>query len=249
MTSLIECRGLTVGYGHAPVVRGIDLDVRPGEVVGLLGPNGAGKTTSLLGLLGELPLISGEVSWLGSPAKTRLQKRARQGLAFVSEERSVFKRLSTRQNLAIARKGDVDRAVELFPELGELLGRRGGLLSGGEQQMLTVGRALSRPTKLLVADELSLGLAPRTVGRLLRVVREACDEGMGALLVEQHVHRILEIADRVYLLRNGVIELQATAEDARGQIDEIRGLYLDSATRAKARNGSEAKTGEAETRG
>ncbi|HWI74702.1 MAG TPA: ATP-binding cassette domain-containing protein [Baekduia sp.] len=230
MTSLIAGRGLTAGYSHgAAAIRGIDIEVRPGEVVALLGPNGAGKTTTLLALTGQLPISDGDVTWLGESARTPLHKRARQGLAYVSEERSVFQRLTTRQNLALARGGDLDRALAIFPELGELFVRRGGQLSGGEQQMLTLARALSRPTHLLIADELSLGLAPRTVGRLLDAVRRAADDGMGALLVEQHVHRVLEISDRVYLLRQGVVQYAGTADDARGRIDEIRGMYLSGA--------------------
>ena len=226
MTNLIACRGLTAGYDQRPAIRDVSLEVAPGEVVALLGPNGAGKTTTLLALTGELPISAGEVTWLGQPARAPLHRRARQGLAYVSEGRSVFQRLTVKQNLALARAGDIDRAVEVFPELGELLGRRGGLLSGGEQQMLTLARALTRPTKLLMADELSLGLAPRTVGRLLQGVRDAADQGMGALLVEQHVHRVLEIADRVYLLQQGEIRYAGTADDARGRLDEIRGMYM-----------------------
>jgi ABC-type branched-subunit amino acid transport system ATPase component len=238
VTSLISCRDLTAGYGRGSAIRGVDLEVKPGEVVALLGPNGAGKTTTLLALTGVLPVSKGEVSWLGAPSKAPLNRRARQGLAYVSEGRSVFHRLTVRQNLALAHKGDLDRALELFPELRELMGRRAGLLSGGEQQMLTLGRALSRPTKLLMADELSLGLAPLTVGRLLSAVRKAADEGMGALLVEQHVHRVLEIADRVYVLRQGVIQFVGTSETARGNIDEIRGMYLAGST-ATAVDGEE----------
>lgn len=231
MTQLISCRGLTAGYGHGSAIRGIDLEVGSGEIVALLGPNGAGKTTTLLALTGVLPISAGEVSWLGSPSRAPLHRRARQGLAYVSEGRSVFHRLTVRQNLALARQGDLERALDTFPELGDLLGRRAGLLSGGEQQMLTLARALSRPTRLLMADELSLGLAPRTVGRLLQAVRKAADEGMGALLVEQHVHRVMEVADRVYVLRQGVITMSGTAETARGNIDEIRGMYLSGPTK------------------
>jgi branched-chain amino acid transport system ATP-binding protein len=226
MAGLIACRGLTAGYGHGSAIRGVDLEVAPGEVVALLGPNGAGKTTTLLALTGVLPVSAGEVSWLGVPARAPLHRRARQGLAYVSEGRSVFQRLTARQNLELARRGDLHRALELFPELRDLLERRGGLLSGGEQQMLTLARALTRPTRLLIADELSLGLAPRTVSRLLQAVRNAADDGMGALLVEQHVHRVLDIADRVYVLRQGRIQFAGPAADARGRIDEIRGMYL-----------------------
>ena len=234
MTELIACRGLTAGYGHGSAIRDIDLEVKAGEIVALLGPNGAGKTTTLLALTGVLPASRGDVSWLGSKTRSPLHRRAREGLAYVGEGRSVFQRLTTKQNLALARQGDPQRAVAIFPELGDLSNRRGGLLSGGEQQMLTLARALTRPTRLLMADELSLGLAPRTVGRLLHEVRRAADDGMGALLVEQHVHRVLEIADRVYVLRQGTVQFAGSAEDARGRIDEIRGMYLTSVNQSRA---------------
>ena len=152
------------------VVRGLDLRVEPGEVVALIGPNGAGKTTTLLTLSGELPPIAGEVRFNGEVTKAPLFKRARRGLGFVTEERSVFMRLSTADNLRLARVPRRD-ATALFPELEPLMGRRTGLLSGGEQQMLALARALARKPTMLLADELSLGLAPLVVQRLLRAVR------------------------------------------------------------------------------
>lgn len=229
MTTLVQSRGLHAGYGETLAIRDVNLEVRSGEVVVLLGANGAGKTTTLLSLAGELTPTTGTVSWLGSEAAHSLHKRARGGLALVTEQRAVFSRLTTRQNLAIGRGCDVDKAFDLFPELGPLADRRGGLLSGGEQQMVTLGRALASPTKLLLADELSLGLAPQIVGRLLRAVRTAADQGMGALLVEQHVRRALEVADRVYVLHRGRIELDIPAADAVGRIDEIQDYYLSAA--------------------
>ena len=201
---LLEARDMCAGYGGVEIVRNLSLKVFPGEVVALLGANGAGKTTTMLTLAGELKPLGGEILLKGLPTTAPLHKRARDGMAFVTEERSVFINLTTKQNLAVAH-ADISKATTIFPELEALLSRRGGLLSGGEQQMLTLGRALSRQTDLLLADELSLGLAPKTVGRLLRAVRAAADEGVGALLVEQHVHRVLEIADRVYLLHQGEI--------------------------------------------
>jgi branched-chain amino acid transport system ATP-binding protein len=228
-TPLLEARDLCAGYGRVEVVRDVTLEVRPGEVVALLGANGAGKTTTLLTLAGELMPLGGQVLLKGSNASAPLYKRARGGMAFVTEERSVFPKLTTRQNLAVGR-ADVAKATSLFPELEPLMSRRGGLLSGGEQQMLSLARALARPTDLLLADELSLGLAPRIVGRLLRAVRAAADNGLGALLVEQHIHRVLEIADRVYLLHHGQVQFTGTASEARGSIDEIQATYLTSGT-------------------
>ena len=176
---LLGARGLAAGYHKHPVVEGIDLEVRAGEVVALLGPNGAGKTTTLLALTGELPPLAGEVTFRGVKTTSPLHRRARNGLAFVPEERSVFPQLTAGENLKIGR-GDDEIALALFPELKPLLNRRGGLLSGGEQQMLTLARALSRKPVLLLADELSLGLAPLVVQRLLKAVRTAADErGVG----------------------------------------------------------------------
>jgi len=225
MTALLEAKELCAGYAGVEIVRGVSLYVEPGEVVALLGANGAGKTTTLLALAGELKPLGGQVFWKGSSATTPLYRRSRNGLAYVTEERSIFPKLTARQNLAVCR-ADIDKATGLFPELAPLMSRTAGLLSGGEQQMLTLGRALARPTDLLLADELSLGLAPMTVGRLLRAVRAAADRGIGALLVEQHVHRVLEIADRVYLLRHGAVEFTGTAAEARANIDEIQATYL-----------------------
>ncbi len=222
---LLEARGLCAGYAGVEIVRDLSIEVCPGEVVALLGANGAGKTTTLLTLAGELKPLGGEVLLKGLATTAPIYKRAREGMAFVTEERSVFMNLTTKQNLAVCR-ADIGKATALFPELEPLMSRRGGLLSGGEQQMLTLGRALSRQTDLLLADELSLGLAPKTVGRLLRAVRAAADEGIGALLVEQHVHRVLEIADRVYLLHQGQIQFSGTAAEARTSLDEIQATYL-----------------------
>jgi branched-chain amino acid transport system ATP-binding protein len=226
MTSLIEARGLSAGYGGRPVVHDLDLTVASGEVVCLLGSNGTGKTTTLLAMSGELPLLGGEVLFEGAPTTAPLYRRARAGLAYVTEERSVFKSLSGFDNL---RCGGVTPAevLALFPELERCLGTRGGLLSGGEQQMLTVGRALARKPRLLLADELSLGLAPLIVDRLLQAVRAAAsDRGMAVLLVEQHARKALRYADRVYVMRRGHIEMALTADEATRRISEIENVYL-----------------------
>ena len=200
---LLECRGLAAGYGALAVVRDLDLRVEAGEVVALIGPNGAGKTTTLLTLAGELPAISGEVVFRGAATKAPLFRRARQGMGFVTEERSVFMQLSTEENLRVAGVARAD-AVALFPELEPLMGRTAGLLSGGEQQMLTLARAVARDPSLLLVDELSLGLAPVIVRRLLQTVRRvATERSTGILLVEQHVRQALHIADRVYVMQRG----------------------------------------------
>ncbi len=222
---LLEARDLRAGYAGVEIVRGLDLNVHEGEVVALLGANGAGKTTTMLTLAGELAPLGGDVIFNGTAKAGPLHRRARNGLSFVTEERSIFSNLTTRQNLAVGRVDPQD-AEKIFPELTPLMNRRAGLLSGGEQQMLTLSRALSRKPKLLLADELSLGLAPRTVGTLLRAVRAAADAGVGALLIEQHVHRVLDIADRVYLLHHGKVRFEGTAAQARASIDEIQATYL-----------------------
>jgi branched-chain amino acid transport system ATP-binding protein len=221
----LEARGIAAGYGPQPVVHDIDISVRSGEVVALLGANGAGKTTTLLALSGELPLLRGEVAIDGIVTKAPLFKRARNGLTFVTEEKSVFMGLSTRDNLRVAGV-DLDEALTLFPELERRLGVRGGLLSGGEQQMLTLARALARKPRVLLADELSMGLAPLIVKRLLDAVRAAADRGAAVLLVEQHVRKALKYADRAYVMRRGRIELSGTATELRSRINEIEDKYL-----------------------
>jgi branched-chain amino acid transport system ATP-binding protein len=223
---LLECRGLTAGYGPVAVVRDVDLQVQPGEVVALIGPNGAGKTTTLLTLAGELPAMSGEVVFRGVTTKAPLFRRARQGMGFVTEERSVFMALTAEENLRIAGVSRAD-AVDVFSELGPLMGRTAGLLSGGEQQMLTLARAVARAPKLLLVDELSLGLAPVVVKRLLQTVRRVASErSTGILLVEQHVRQALHLADRVYVMQRGRIVMSGTAEEVHGRIDEIEATYL-----------------------
>jgi len=226
----IEARRISAGYGPQPVVHEVELEVRPGEVVALLGPNGAGKTTTLLALSGELPLLAGDVAIDGQVIKTPLYKRAQDGLMFVTEEKSVFMGLTTRDNLRVAGVA-LDDALALFPELERRLDVRGGLLSGGEQQMLSLARGLCRRPHVLLADELSMGLAPMVVTRLLEAVRVAADEQETAvLLVEQHVRQALRYADRAYVMRRGRIELAGSATELGGRLSEIEDSYLTSST-------------------
>jgi branched-chain amino acid transport system ATP-binding protein len=226
----LEARGIAAGYGTQPVIHDVDISVRPGEVVALLGANGAGKTTTLLSLAGELPLLRGEVAIDGVVTKAPLHRRARNGLTFVTEEKSVFMGLSLRDNLLVAGV-DPDRALALFPELERRMNVRGGLLSGGEQQMLTLARALARQPRVLLADELSMGLAPLVVKRLLEAVRDAADQlGAAVLLVEQHVRKALRYADRAYVMRRGRIELSGSASELRVRLGEIEDQYLSTHT-------------------
>jgi branched-chain amino acid transport system ATP-binding protein len=223
---VIEACNMSAGYGGLAAVRDLNVQVRPGEVVGLLGANGAGKTTTILALSGELAPMSGEVRFMGDASGGSLAKRARQGLALVTEEKSVFMRLTTAENLRLGR-GGVDRAVEIFPQLRELLRRRAGLLSGGQQQILTLARALAADPRVLLADELSLGLAPIIVQQLFEAIRRAADErGVGVLLVEQHVRSALDVADRLYILQRGRCVLQGTAHELRRSLDDIERSYL-----------------------
>ena len=223
---LIEAEGLSAGYGKMAVVRGGDLHVSAGEVVALIGANGAGKTTTLLTLAGELAPLAGEVRFLGRPTTAPMHVRCRNGMGYVTEERSVIMDLSVADNLKLAgvRPG---RAFEHFPALERCMDRRAGLCSGGEQQMISLARALGREPKLLLADELSLGLAPLIVANLLRAVRTAADErGVGVLLVEQHVRQALRIADRAYLMQRGRIALSGTADELLGHLDRVESSYL-----------------------
>jgi branched-chain amino acid transport system ATP-binding protein len=222
---VIEARDLSLGYNKMPVVQGMDLVVHAGEVVSLLGANGAGKTTTILGLAGEITPLAGEIHWLGQPTRSPLHVRARQGLSFVPEERSVIFGLSVLDNLRIGR-GNVDAALEFAPELTKMMRMKAGLLSGGEQQILTLARALASEPKLLVADELSLGLAPLVVERLLHAAVRAAERGIGVLLVEQQIRSALAVSDRAYVLRRGRIVLQGDAADLAGRTDEIEASYM-----------------------
>ncbi len=222
---LIEARALVAGYGDLVAVREIDVAVRPGEVVALLGPNGAGKTTTLLTLAGALSKLGGEVRWLGATTTSPLHRRAKEGLALVPEERSVFKSMTAAENLAVG-QGPPERALDLFPELRPLLDRRAGLLSGGEQQMLTLARALASSPRVLLVDELSFGLAPLAVERLLQAIRAQADDGLAVLLVEQAAQRAITVADRILVMNRGRVTLDAAASDLRGQSETIFASYL-----------------------
>ncbi|WP_292605147.1 ATP-binding cassette domain-containing protein [Nocardioides sp. REDSEA-S30_B4] len=218
MNELLSVDNLQAGYGDHPVVRDLCLQVHAGEVVALLGPNGAGKSTTLLTLAGDLSPIAGVVRMFGADSTDPLHRRARRGMALVTEERSVLMGLTVAENLRLGRC-DVARAIALFPELERLMNRRCGLLSGGEQQIVTLARAIAREPRLLLADELSLGLAPLVVRRLLETVRQAADEdGIGALLVEQHVSQVLRIADRAYVMDRGRIVFSGDPADVARHI-------------------------------
>ena len=236
--SVLDVTDLSSGYGPQPVIRDINLHVDSGEVVALLGANGAGKTTALMAMSGVLPILGGEVRFDGKVMVEPLYMRARNGLSFVTEERSVFKTMSVADNLRVAGVAPSD-AIALFPELEKRLQVNAGLISGGEQQMLSLARAIARQPKLLFADELSLGLAPIVVTRLFMALREAAQNtGAGVLLVEQHVRKALLYVDRVYVMRRGQIHMSLTVAEARERVEEIEEAYLASET-----SNAEKKTG------
>jgi branched-chain amino acid transport system ATP-binding protein len=215
---LFALKGVTAGYGELAAIRDIDLDIHRGEIVALFGPNGAGKTTMLLAAVGVLPRMRGTVQWHGTTTRQPLHRLARRGLGFVPAERSVTSTLTVRDNLRLGR-GGVDGALEYFPELEPLLSRKGGLLSGGEQQMLALGRALAAQPQVLLIDELSLGLAPKIVDRLLAVLRSAADEtGLAVLLVEQQARRALSVLDRWLLLNHGRLVAEGVSADGEASL-------------------------------
>jgi branched-chain amino acid transport system ATP-binding protein len=225
---ILKVEDLVVGYGAMPVITGISLEVRRGEIVALLGPNGAGKSTTLAAIVGDLTPQAGKIWWNGGTTTKPVHGRAREGLAFVMEGRSVIASLSVADNLKLGR-GPVEKALEITPELKRLLKRKAGLLSGGEQQMLSLTRALAGDPSVLMVDELSLGLAPIIVDRLMRTLQAAADRGVGVLIVEQHVRKALQVSERLYVLRHGEIALAADASQYRDRHDAIENLYLSSA--------------------
>jgi branched-chain amino acid transport system ATP-binding protein len=236
---LLAVEDLAAGYLGTPVVRDLTLHVDAGEVVALLGPNGAGKTTTLSTIAGLLPAIGGTISLDGEDIEgVPTHRLARRGVSLVPEGRSLFFGMTVREHLLLAEtKGSLRREqlLELLPELEKCLDRKAGVLSGGEQQMLAVGRALVSAPRVLLVDEMSLGLAPVIVERLLPILRRVAEElGAGVLFVEQHVSLALEVADRAYVLSHGRLVLDGPAADLRGRRDLLRSSYLGEAAVAAA---------------
>jgi branched-chain amino acid transport system ATP-binding protein len=239
VSSLLEVRDLHAGYGRTVVVRDLSLTVEPGEIVALLGPNGAGKTTTLMTVTGLLPALAGEVRLFGGPVDTAAPHRnARRGLGCVTEDRALFGGLSVRDNLRLAARddgpararrsrSDLADVARYFPALGPLADRRAGLLSGGEQQMLVIARALAARPRLLLVDEMSLGLAPKIVDQLATVLRRVADDlGIGVLLVEQHVPVALSIADAAVVLAHGEVVARGPAAALAERPDLLQANYL-----------------------
>jgi branched-chain amino acid transport system ATP-binding protein len=224
---LLRATDLCVGYGKIPAVHDLNLEISRGEVVALLGANGAGKTTSIRALAGDLKPLSGTLSWRGGSGRHALTRLARRGLAYVSEERSVFMSLTCEENLRLG-LGSIEAALEWMPELSRLMKRRAGLLSGGEQQMLTLARALAANPDLLLVDEISHGLAPIIVRRLLESIRRAAEGGTAVVLVEQQVRPALALCDRAIVLRRGRAVLEGDGADLANRLGEIEGFYLSA---------------------
>jgi branched-chain amino acid transport system ATP-binding protein len=226
--SAFKVTDLVVNRVGLPVVRQANLVVEPSSVSVLLGANGAGKTTLLEGLSGVVAVASGTIELKGEAIQgLRPGARARKGLAHVEQGRTVFRMLTTDENLRSAsHRADVDRAYELFPELAKRRHVRAGLLSGGEQQMLVIARALLTQPKAIMIDEMSAGLAPIVVGRLVAAVRKLADGGLAVLLVEQFAALALSIGDRAYVLRRGQIVYDGPCPALAQSPELLHRLYL-----------------------
>ena len=238
MSTLLRLRGVTAFYGAIQALKGVDLDVAEGEIVTLIGSNGAGKSTLMMTICGNPRASDGEIRYDGSDI-TRLPtfEIMRRGLAQAPEGRRIFPRMTVHENLLMGAHGrppaelgdDLARVFALFPRLKERLGQRGGTLSGGEQQMLAIGRALMGRPRLLLLDEPSLGLAPLVVRLIFNAIRELNrTTGLTVLLVEQNAFQALRLAHRGYVLVNGAITMAGTGQELLAR-PEIRAAYLEGA--------------------
>jgi len=231
---LLNVDGLIAGYGGITAIKGIDLDVNEGEIVTLIGSNGAGKSTTLRAISGVLRPRAGRISFKGEQIeRSQAHKIVAMGMSHVPEGRGIFARLSVLENLemgAFQRRdnevsSDLDRVYELFPRLKERIRQAGGTLSGGEQQMLAIGRALMARPKLLLLDEPSMGLSPLLVETIFATIQSIQKQGSTILLVEQNAAMALEIADRAYVIESGVITLKGTGAEL-AKDDSVRRAYL-----------------------
>ncbi|MFN4010198.1 MAG: ABC transporter ATP-binding protein [Pannonibacter sp.] len=229
MTRTLDVSGLVINRAGLPVVRGVSLSAQKGQISVLLGANGAGKTTLLEGLSGIIPTSSGDIVLNGrSVTAVRAGERARAGLSHVEQGRTVFRQLSTEENLLVgmAPGADIAEAYDLFPELLTRRGVRAGLLSGGEQQMLVIARSLLTRPEVILIDEMSAGLAPVVVQRLMAAVRRLADAGLAILLVEQFAALALRIADHAYVMRRGELAYDGLPQPLLADPDRLHHLYL-----------------------
>lgn len=231
---MLEVRGLRAGYGAVEVLRGIDLQVKAGEIIAVLGSNGVGKTTLNKVLSGVLPLSAGEVTFEGrrlnglSPADI-----VEAGLIHVPEGRKIFPNMSVRENLELGsyrrarprRAANLEQVFTTFPRLRERMTQAAGTLSGGEQQMVAIGRGMMAEPKLLILDEPSLGLSPLLVEEMFALIQRLNAEGLPIMLVEQNVVQSLEMASRAYIIENGLVTLEGAAADIRSD-PELKRAYL-----------------------
>lgn len=231
MEPVLRVSGLSAGYGGGDVIRNLDFCLHSGTVTVLLGPNGSGKTSTLLSIAGELK-TTGTVAFKGRPWTSPFWQRSRGGLAYIPDEQAIIGALTVAENLRMAMR-DPSGALELFPELVDHRKRPAGLLSGGQQKMLSLAMALAKKPDVLMADELSLGLAPQIVHRLLEVARRAADAGTAVLLVEQHAQQALAVADRGLVLSHGALVADEDAAALRADTAELAAAYLGRATRTQ----------------
>lgn len=233
MSSLLTLKDVWAGYGQADVLFGVDLDIKPGECVSLLGRNGVGKSTTIRAIMGLTPLRQGSIVFKGEEIGGRAPYQiAKLGIGWVPEDRRIFPDLSVHENLDVGIKTNggaptwtMDRVLELFPKLKELMHRKGGFLSGGEQQMLTIARTLMGNPDLIMLDEPSEGLAPLVVEHLQEQIAQLKSKGTTILLAEQNIEFVLALADRVFILQKGEIVFAGSAEMVRSD-RSLKDRYL-----------------------
>jgi branched-chain amino acid transport system ATP-binding protein len=233
--TLLKVSGLKVAYGGIQAVKGVDFEVHEGELVSLIGSNGAGKTTTMKAITGLLPINFGDIHYLGQSIRGRgAWDLVKLGLAMVPEGRGVFTRMTITENLQMGAHirsdkagiaADMDKVFGIFPRLKERKDQLAGTMSGGEQQMLAMGRALMSRPKVLLLDEPSMGLSPIMVDKIFEVVREVHSQGVTVLLVEQNASRALEIADRGYVMESGLITMSGDAKEMLND-PKVRAAYL-----------------------
>ncbi len=232
---MLEVQDLYVSYGMMEVLHGVDINVQDGELISVIGPNGAGKTTLIKAIMGLVKPKSGKILYNGQDI-THLpaHKRAGLGIGYVPEGRHVFGRLTVEENLTIGAysssdkeklKKNIGMVYEIFPRLAERKGQLARTMSGGEQQMLAIGRALTLSPRLLLIDEVSMGLMPIMVNTCFKVIHDLNQRGITVLVVEQNANKALKVADRGYVLETGNIVLTDTAENLRGN-DVVQNAYL-----------------------